>query len=233
MSLLTESSLHSAIYFLMVWFVESICQFLCTAFAQWELIFQLTGVRPLSCLVANTIVRRLEHQGANTHQLEYSLMRRRSLPFPAHVADDELDRMRQQMGECISLLASAAYEQPQSQLQHYQVKLSEHLADNSKPIDLRMAGQDGGGHLAREAAEGRAEGSDTQTREAPVNPTPERANPSGLTDSPPRTPNQDAAGKAARAKRVASSREVCNATPCCAALCHALRGPLNLRDVLQ
>ena len=179
------------------------------------------------------IVKTLKSQGANTHQLEYFLMRRTSLPFPAHVTDDELDRMRQQMAECISLLASAAYEQPQSQLQHYQVKLSEHLADNSKPINLHMAGQDGGGQAAREAAEGRAEASDTQTREAPVNPIPGRANPSGLTDSPPRTPNQDAAGKAARAKRVASSREVCNATPCCAALCHALRVPLNLHDALR
>lgn len=65
-----ESSLQNAVYFLMVWFLGSISQFLCTAFAQWELTFQLTGVRPLSCLVANMIVKSLEHQGANTHQLE-------------------------------------------------------------------------------------------------------------------------------------------------------------------
>ena len=165
------------------------------------------------------------------------------------------------MAETASLLASAAYEQPQSQLQHYQVKLSEHLADNSKPLNLHMAGQDGGGQAAREAAQRAAEGaaqgaaqgapltrststiqtsdiqtgrapvirststiqaSDTQTREAPLNPIPERANPSGLADSPPRTPNQDAAGKAARAKRVASSREVCSAMPCC--VCCAVPG---------
>ena len=115
--------------------------------------------------------------------------------------DDELDRMRQQMAETASLLASASYEQPQSQLQHYQVKLTEHLADPTQPLNLDMEGPDGEGQAA----------------EAEPSPSAGRAQFSGLTDSPPRTPSQDAAGKAARAKRVASSREVC--LLCRAVLC--------------
>ena len=120
-------------------------------------------------------------------------------------ADDELDRMRQQMAETASLLASASYEQPQSQLQHYQVKLTEHLADPTQPLNLDMEGPDGEGQAA----------------EAEPSPLAGRAQFSGLTDTPPRTPSQDAAGKAARAKRVASSREVCllwRAVLCCAVL---------------
>ncbi|DBA70472.1 TPA: hypothetical protein ACH3X2_011877 [Trebouxia sp. C0005] len=108
------------------------------------------------------------------------------------VVDDELDRMRQQMAETASLLASASYEQPQSQLQHYQVKLTEHLADPTQPINLDMEGLDGEGQAA----------------EAEPSPSAGRAQFSGLTDTPPRTPSQDAAGRAARAKRVASSREM-------------------------
>ncbi|KAL0055275.1 hypothetical protein WJX82_009859 [Trebouxia sp. C0006] len=108
------------------------------------------------------------------------------------VVDDELDRMRQQMAETASLLASASYEQPQSQLQHYQVKLTEHLADPTQPLNLDMEGPDGEGQAA----------------EAEPSPLAGRAQFSGLTDTPPRMPSQDAAGKAARAKRVASSREM-------------------------
>ena len=109
--------------------------------------------------------------------------------------------MRQQMAETASLLASAAYEQPQSQLQHYQAKLTEHLADPTQPLNLDMEGLHGEGQAA----------------EAEPSPSGGRAQFSGLTNSPPRTPSQDAAGKAARAKRVASSREV--SLPCCAVLC--------------
>ncbi|DBA97235.1 TPA: hypothetical protein ACH3X1_014983 [Trebouxia sp. C0004] len=108
------------------------------------------------------------------------------------VVDDELDRMRQQMAETASLLASAAYEQPQLQLQHYQMKLTEHLADPTQPLNLEMEGLDGEGQAA----------------EAEPSLSAGRAQFSGLTDTPPRTPSQDAAGRAARAKRVASSREM-------------------------
>lgn len=114
-----------------------------------------------------------------------------------YVADDELDRMRQQMAETASLLASAAYEQPQVQLHHYQAKLTEHLADPTQPLNLEGAqvaeGQPGEGQARREE------------------PSVERAGVQfiGLVESPPRTPGQDAAGRAARAKRVANSREVC------------------------
>ena len=116
--------------------------------------------------------------------------------------------MRQQMAETASLLASASYEQPQSQLQHYQVKLTEHLADPTQPLNLEMEGLDGEGPAA----------------EAETSPSGGRAQFSGLTDGPPRTPGQDAAGRAARAKRAASSREVCllcRAVLCCAVLCCA------------
>ncbi|KAL0023027.1 hypothetical protein WJX79_001295 [Trebouxia sp. C0005] len=47
-----------------------------------------------------------------------------------------------------------------------------------------------------------------QAAEAEPSPSAGRAQFSGLTDTPPRTPSQDAAGRAARAKRVASSREM-------------------------
>ena len=108
--------------------------------------------------------------------------------------------MRQQMAETASLLASASYEQPQAQLQHYQVKLDEHLADPTKPLNLDMRGLDAEGPAERQAeGEGEVEGEE---------PVTEKAQFSGLTDTPPKTPNQDAAGRAARAKRVASSREV-------------------------
>ena len=113
-------------------------------------------------------------------------------------ADDELDRMRQQMAETASLLASAAYEQPQLQLHHYQAKLTEHLADPTQPLNLALEGAQGAEGQADEG-QVRREGSD------------ERAGGqfNGLVGSPPRTPGQDAAGRAARAKRVANSREVC------------------------
>jgi len=117
--------------------------------------------------------------------------------------------MRQQMAETASLLASASYEQPQSQLQHYQVKLTEHLADPTQPLNLEMEGLD----------------SEGQAAEAEPSPSAGRPQFSGLTDTPPRTPSQDAAGRAARAKRVASSREVCLlccAVQCCAVLCRAV-----------
>ena len=113
------------------------------------------------------------------------------------------------MAETASLLASASYEQPQSQLQHYQVKLTEHLADPTQPLDLEMEGLD----------------SEGQAAEAEPSPSAGRPQFSGLTDTPPRTPSQDAAGRAARAKRVASSREVCLlccAVQCCAVLCRAV-----------
>ena len=116
--------------------------------------------------------------------------------------------MRQQMAETASLLASASYEQPQSQLQHYQVKLTEHLADPTQPLNLEMEGLDAEGPAA----------------EAETSPSGGRAQFSGLTDGPPTTPGQDAAGRAARAKRAASSREVCllcRAVLCCAVLCCA------------
>ena len=108
-------------------------------------------------------------------------------------ADDELDRMRQQMAETASLLVSAAYEQPQLQLQHCKVKLTEHLADPSQPLDLALGEPGGPGEAHREEPSGERAG------------VPQF---SGVVDSPPRTPGQDAAGRAARAKRVASSREV-------------------------
>lgn len=115
------------------------------------------------------------------------------MPSKLHVhADDELDRMRQQMAETASLLVSAAYEQPQVQLQHCQVKLTKHLADPNRPLDLAL------------------ETPGTQREAPPEEPSGEQAGAqlSGVVDSPPRTPGQDAAGRAARAKRVASSREV-------------------------
>lgn len=115
-------------------------------------------------------------------------------------ADDELDKMRQQMAETASLLASAAYEQPQVQLHHYQAKLTEHLANPTQPLNLALEGAPG---VEGQPAEGQ------MRREEPFG---ERAGVqfSGLTESPPRTPGQDAAGRAARAKRVANSREVCS-----------------------
>lgn len=121
-----------------------------------------------------------------------------------HGADDELDRMRQQMAETASLLASAAYEQPQVQLHHYQAKLTEHLANPTQPLNLTVEGLEG------QPVEGQARKEE---------PSGERAGvvSSGLTESPPRTPGQDAAGRAARAKRVASSREVCSSDQCCVA----------------
>ena len=100
--------------------------------------------------------------------------------------------MRQQMAETAGLLVSASYDQPQTQLQHYQMKLGEHLADPTQPLDLDMdespaeGGQEAGGGP----------------------PSAAKAQFSGLAETPPRTPNQDAAARAARAKRVASSREV-------------------------
>ena len=114
-------------------------------------------------------------------------------------ADDELDRMRQQMAETASLLASAAYEQPQLQLHHYQAKLTEHLADPTQPLDLALEGAQG--------AEGQADEGQVQREE----PSGERAGAqfNRLVGSPPRTPGQDALGRAARAKRVANLREVC------------------------
>ena len=114
-------------------------------------------------------------------------------------ADDELDRMRQQMAETASLLASAAYEQPQVQLHHYQAKLTEHLADPTQPLSLALEGAQG------------AEGQSDEGQAPREEPSGERAGAqnSVLVESPPRTPGQDAAGRAARAKRVANSREVC------------------------
>ena len=106
--------------------------------------------------------------------------------------------MRQQLAETASLLASAAYEQPQVQLHHYKVKLTEHLADPTQPLNLDMEG------LA-------AEGQDpwSQASGEGVEGTGERAVQfSGLVETPPKTPGEDAAGRAARAKRVATSREV-------------------------
>lgn len=119
-----------------------------------------------------------------------------------HGADDELDRMRQQMAETASLLASAAYEQPQVQLHHYQAKLTEHLANPTQPLNLALEGGPG------------AEGQPGEGQVRREEPPSERAGVvlSGLTESPPRTPGQDAAGRAARAKRVANSREVCSTT---------------------
>ncbi|KAL3133044.1 hypothetical protein ABBQ38_006950 [Trebouxia sp. C0009 RCD-2024] len=110
----------------------------------------------------------------------------------ACIADDELDKMRQQMAETASLLVSAAYEQPQVQLQHYRVKLTEHLADPTQPLDLALEAPGAPG-------EAQGEGPSCEPAEAPQL--------SRVIDSPPRTPGQDAAARAARAKRVASSRE--------------------------
>ena len=104
--------------------------------------------------------------------------------------------MRQQMAETASLLASAAYDQPQLQLQHYQAKLTQHLADPSHPLNLDIEGVN---------AERQGEGQEPSGERAEVQF-------SGLVETPPRTPGQDAAGRAARAKRVASSREVCSTT---------------------
>lgn len=106
--------------------------------------------------------------------------------------------MRQQMAETASLLASASYEQPQAQLQHYQVKLHEHLADPTKPLDLEMEGT-----ACEEQAQGHAEGGAEEQE-----PSTGKAQFSESAESAPKTPNVDAAAKAARAKRVASSREV-------------------------
>ena len=117
---------------------------------------------------------------------------------PYTCADDELDRMRQQMAETASLLASAAYAQPQVQLQHYQAKLTEHLADPSQPLNLDIEGTS-----AERQPERQGEGQELSGQRAGVQF-------SGLVETPPRTPGQDAAGRAARAKRVASSREVCS-----------------------
>ena len=114
-------------------------------------------------------------------------------------ADDELDRMRQQMAETASLLASAAYEQPQVQLHHYQAKLTEHLADPTQPLNLALEGAQG---VERQAAEGQAPREEPSGEMAGVQFD-------GPVESPPRTPGQDAASRAARAKRVANSREVC------------------------
>ena len=128
--------------------------------------------------------------------------------------------MRQQMAETASLLASASYEQPQSQLQHYQVKLTEHLADPTQPLDLEMEGLD----------------SEGQAAEAEPSPSAGRPQFSGLTDTPPRTPSQDAAGRAARAKRVASSREVCLlccAVQCCAVLAFNINVNINININIQ
>lgn len=116
----------------------------------------------------------------------------------ACVADDELDKMRQQMAETASLLVSAAYEQPQQQLQHYKVKLTEHLADPTQPLDLVLEAPGAPGEALTEGPSGEPAGTPQFSR---------------VVDSPPRTPGQDAAARAARAKRVASSREVrCTAT---------------------
>ena len=118
------------------------------------------------------------------------------------------------MAETASLLASAAYEQPQAQLHHYKAKLTEHLADPTRPLNLADPTQLPNLALEPQNAEGQA-----RRRE----PSGERAGVqlSGVIDSPPRTPGQDAAGRAARAKRVANSREV--RSTACAALpdpCH-------------
>ena len=96
------------------------------------------------------------------------------------------------MAETASLLASAAYEQPQVQLHHYQAKLTEHLADPTQPLNLEGA----------QAAEGQARREEPSGEKAGLQFI-------GLVESPPRTPGQDAAGRAARAKRAANSREVC------------------------
>lgn len=107
--------------------------------------------------------------------------------------------MRHSMAETTSLLSGASYEQAQAQMQLYRERLTEHLADPSQPLDLDGALQAGAGQQAGASqltgAGQQAEGQQGQLR------------------TPPRTPGQDDAGRAARAKRVASSREVPPAPP--------------------
>ena len=94
--------------------------------------------------------------------------------------------MRHSMAETASLLSSAAYQQAQDQLQVYKERLTEHLADRSQPLDLDMDAQ-------AAAQPGQAEALEQQR---------------GQLRTPPQTHGQDPAGRAARAKRAASSREV-------------------------
>ena len=102
--------------------------------------------------------------------------------------------MRQQMAEAASLLVSPSYEQPQQQLQHAQRKLEEHLADPSRPLNLEQVD-----------AQGQAEGQGLSAARAHFNTA---------WDNAPRTPNMDAVAREARAKRVASSREVSAQATC-------------------
>lgn len=95
--------------------------------------------------------------------------------------------MRHSMAETASLLSSAAYQQAQGQLQVYKERLTEHLADRSQPLDLDMDAQ------AAAQQRGQAEALEQQR---------------GQLRTPPQTHGQDPAGRAARAKRAASSREV-------------------------
>ena len=104
-------------------------------------------------------------------------------------ADDEVEKMRHSMAETTSLLSGASYEQAQAQMQLYRERLTEHLADPSQPLDLDVASQGRAGQ--------QAEGLQEQQQQQ-----------QGQLRTPPRTPGQDDAGRAARAKRVASSREV-------------------------
>ena len=95
--------------------------------------------------------------------------------------------MRHAMAETASLLSSAAYQQPQADLQVYKERLTDHLADPSQPLDLDIDSQ------AVSQQEGQQQ---DRQREALGQRTP------------PQTPGQDPASRAARAKRAASSREV-------------------------
>lgn len=106
-------------------------------------------------------------------------------------ADDEVERMRHAMAETASLLASAAYQQPQADLQIYKERLADHLANPSQPLNLDIDAQSTAEQKAQQG--GQQEGLDQQR---------------GQLRTPPKTPGQDPAGRAARAKRAASSREV-------------------------
>lgn len=96
--------------------------------------------------------------------------------------------MRHAMAETASLLSSAAYQQPQADLQVYKERLTDHLADPSQPLDLDIDSQ----------AASRQEGQQQERQQEGM----------GQLRTPPQTPGQDPTSRAARAKRAASSREV-------------------------